>query len=426
MSASTPAPASTVDAPPVGAPTSPPATRRLLPGLAVTSFVLFATYSGLISLLLPNQVLEIDEANKVSNLAIVTTVSFIFTLFAQPIVGALSDRTRSRLGRRAPWMILGAAVAAVFLVGLGSLSSIVWITVFWVVIQVALNALQGPLTAIVPDRFPRERRGVASAMVGIGTMVGGAGGVIAASMLAANLGLGYSVFGAAVLVVTLGFVLLNRDSSSKDATIAAWSWKAFLSGFWIDPRRNPDFAWAFAARFLFILGYFVVVAFQLYILTDYLRLPVAEANATMVPLSLAGMVTTLAAITIAGWWSDRVGRRKVFIYAATAFMVVGLAFPLVMPNLTGMFIMALVNGFGFGLYMACDTALMTEVLPGGGAAAGKDLGILNVATNIPQAMSPAIAGLLIGVLGGYPALFVFGIVCVIVAAFVLVPIKSVR
>ena len=97
-------------------------------------------------MLLPNQVLAIDEANKVSNLAIVTTVSFIFTLFAQPIVGALSDRTRSRLGRRAPWMILGAAVAAVFLVGLGSLSSIVWITVFWVVIQVALNALQGPLT----------------------------------------------------------------------------------------------------------------------------------------------------------------------------------------------------------------------------------------------------------------------------------------
>ena len=428
MSASTPAPApaSAVDAPPVGAPTSPPATRRLLPGLAVTSFVLFATYSGLISLLLPNQVLAIDEANKVSNLAIVTTVSFVFTLFAQPIVGALSDRTRSRLGRRAPWMILGAAVAAVFLVGLGSLSSIVWITVFWVVIQVALNALQGPLTAIVPDRFPRERRGVASAMVGIGTMVGGAGGVIVASMLAANLGLGYSVFGAAVLVVTLGFVLLNRDSSSKDATIAPWSWKAFLSGFWINPRRHPDFAWAFAARFLFILGYFVVVAFQLYILTDYLRLPVAEANATMVPLSLAGMVTTLVAITIAGWWSDRVGRRKVFIYAATAFMVVGLAFPLVMPNLTGMFIMALVNGFGFGLYMACDTALMTEVLPGGGAAAGKDLGILNVATNIPQAMSPAIAGLLIGMLGGYPALFVFGIVCVIAAAFVLVPIKSVR
>ena len=106
-------------------------------------------------------------------------------------------------------------------------------------IQVALNALQGPLTAIVPDRFPRERRGVASAMVGIGTMVGGAGGVIVASMLAANLGLGYSVFGAAVLVVTLGFVLLNRDSSSKDARDRPWSWKAFLVGILDQPRRTP-------------------------------------------------------------------------------------------------------------------------------------------------------------------------------------------
>jgi MFS family permease len=76
--------------------------------------------------------------------------------------------------------------------------------------------------------------------------------------------------------------------------------------------------------------------------------------------------------------------------------------------------------------MACDTALMTEVLPGDGAAAGKDLGILNVATNIPQAMSPAVAGIIISALGGYPALFVFGMIAVIIAAVVLIPIKSVR
>ena len=107
-------------------------------------------------------------------------------------------------------------------------------------------------------------------------------------------------------------------------------------------------------------------------------------------------------------------------------MVIGLAMPLFMPNLTGMLIMGAINGFGFGLYMACDTALMTEVLPGGGVAAGKDLGILNVATNIPQAMSPAVAGLIIGSFGGFPALFVFGMISVVIAAVVLIPIKSVR
>lgn len=405
---------------------SPLARRGLLPSLAITSLVLFATYSGLISVLLPNQVTNIDPAHKVTNLAIVTTTSFVFTLFAQPIVGAFSDRTRSRMGRRAPWMVIGTAVAAAFLIGLGSLQSILWITVFWVVIQVALNAMQGPLSAITPDRFPRSRRGVASAMVGIGTMAGSTIGVIVAGILAANVGLAYSAFGIVVLLVTLGFVLFNRDYSSKNIELPPFRWKAFFAGFWIDPRKHPDFAWAFAARFLFILGYFVAFSYQLFILTDYIGMSLKQANAQIGVISLASLATTVVSVALAGWLSDKLGRRKVFIYLASVLMIVGLAMPLLMPTITGMLLMSAINGFGFGLYMACDTALMTEVLPGGGVAAAKDLGILNVATNIPQALSPAIAAVLIGAVGGYPALFVFAMVCVALAALVLIPIKSVR
>ncbi|WP_223170575.1 MFS transporter [Microbacterium sp. NIBRBAC000506063] len=365
-------------------PQSPPATRRLLPSLAITSLVLFATYAGLGAVLLPNQVALIDEANKVGNLAIVSTVSFVFTIFAQPLVGAFSDRTRSRLGRRAPWMLIGAAVGGLLLCGLGGLEAILWITIFWVIIQVSLNALQGPMSAMVPDRFPRNRRGVASAMMGIGMSVGGTVGVILASALAHNVGIGYTTFGITILVVTLLFVVLNRDWSSKDAGIPPFNWAQFFRSFWVSPKQHPDFAWAFAARFLFILGYFVVFAFQLYILTDYLGFGLAEANTHMPVLAIASMVTTLLSISISGWWSDKVGRRKVFIYAASAFMAAAFAIPLILPTLTGMILMSTVLGLGFGLYMACDTALMTEVLPGGGSAAGKDLGILNIATNIPR------------------------------------------
>jgi MFS family permease len=406
--------------------TSPTATRRLLPSLGITSLVLFATYAGLIAVLLPLQVTAIDPVHKVANLAIVTTTSFVFTLFAQPIVGAFSDRTRSRMGRRAPWMVIGAAVGAIFLAGLGSLTSILWITIFWVVIQVSLNALQGPLTAITPDRFPRSRRGIASAMIGIGTMAGGTIGVIVAGRFAANIGIGYAIFGVAVLVFTLAFVLLNRDYSSTDAVHPPFRWKPFFAGFWISPRTNPDFAWAFAARFLFILGYFVTFGYQLFILTDYIKLSIPAATSAIALLSLASLVTTLVSVSLAGWLSDKLGRRKVFIYVASVLMVIGLAVPLTMPTLAGMLVMSAVNGFGFGLYMACDTALMTEVLPGGGSAAAKDLGILNVATNIPQALSPSIAAVLIGALGGYQALFVFGMIAVALAAFALIPIKSVR
>lgn len=407
-------------------PVSPPAKKALLPWMAVTSVFLFATYAALTGILLPIQVALINADDKIQNLAIVTTVSFVFTLFAQPIVGAFSDRTRSKLGRRAPWMLIGSSVAAIFLLGLGGMTNVLWITIFWVVIQVALNALQGPLSAIVPDRFPRSKRGAASAMVGMGMMIGATVGTVAAGQFASNVGIGYTVFGVGVLVVTVLFVLFNRDGSSKALVVEPFSWKQFLSGFWIDPKANPDFAWAFAARFFFILGYFVIAAYNLYILTDYIGLSLQDAALNAGLLAIVGMVPTLISIILAGFWSDKIGRRKIFIYAASVLMVIGLTMPLFMPNLTGMLIMSAINGLGFGLYMACDTALMTEVLPGGGVAAGKDLGILNVATNIPQAMSPAVAALIIGTMGGFPSLFVFGMISVIIAAVVLIPIKSVR
>lgn len=407
-------------------PQSPPPTRRTLPGLLLVSLTLFASYAGLIAILLPIQVAMIDEQNKVANLAVIMTTSFVFTLFAQPIVGAVSDRTRSRFGRRAPWMVGGALIGGVLLFGMGLLDSILWLTVFWVLIQVSLNALQGPMSAITPDRFPRDRRGVASAMVGLGMQIGGTLGVVIAGQFAANFGVGYSVFGVLVIVVTVAYVVIDRDWSSKEASIAPWSWRAFLAGFWVNPRRHPDFAWAFTARFLFMLGYFVVSAYGLYILTDYIGMSLADAAGAQVTLTLAGLVPTLVAVAISGWWSDKVGRRKVFIYASSAIMVASLAFPLIMPSMTGMLVMNVIIGFGFGFYMSVDTALMTEVLPGGGTDAGKDLGILNIATNIPQAMSAAIAGLIIGSLGGYPMLFVFAMVFVLIAAVAVAPIKSVR
>ncbi|MCD2442055.1 MFS transporter [Agromyces sp. SYSU K20354] len=105
-------------------PQSPPPTKRTLPGLLGVSLALFATYAGLIGILLPIQVALIDAANKVTNLAIIVTTSFVFTLFAQPIAGAISDRTRSRFGRRAPWMVGGALIGGVLLLGMGFLDSI--------------------------------------------------------------------------------------------------------------------------------------------------------------------------------------------------------------------------------------------------------------------------------------------------------------
>ncbi|MFE6614653.1 MFS transporter [Amycolatopsis sp. NPDC057786] len=402
-----------------------PGRRRVLIGsLMIGNFSLFLAYSGLLGILLPNQVASVDPDGKVSSLGMVVSVSAFATLFVQPIVGALSDRTRSRFGRRTPWMMLGALFGAVFLVTLPVAGSVALLAVLWLLVQVSLNIVQGPMTAILADRLPTGQRGTASAFVGVGSMVGATAGVLLAARFATDLGIGYTVFAAVVLVVVLLFVLVNRDTSSAGLPRPAWSWSAFLKGFWVSPRRHPDFAWAFVARMLFVLGYWAVYNFQLYILVDHVGIPLERANAVTGQLALVMLVGTVLSSFVTGPWSDRIGRRKPFVIAASVITAAGLACPLISPTIGGMFAFAAIAGFGFGTYMTLDVALMTQVLPSNDDAA-KDLGLLNVATNVPQAVAPSFSAFLI-TLAGYHILFAVAGLLVLVGAAAFLPIRSVR
>lgn len=405
--------------------------RVLLPSLSLVAFAIFAADAAILSVLLPNQIEALDPANKVANLAVVTTVSFTFTIFSQPLIGALSDSTRSRLGRRAPWMILGSIVAGAFLMGIGGFGSVLWISVFWTVIQFALNGVDVASSAFLPDRFPRARRGVASAVIGVGAIFGGAVGTVVAGRLADQLPVAYAVFGFGIIAATTLFVILNREQPTRFTVRArrtrpAMQWRAFLASFWINPRLHPDFAWAFASRFVFTLGYYLVYAFQLYILTDYIHLSRQHANELIGLLIVVTFATILVSVALAGWWSDRVGRRKPFLVAAALVVMVALAVPLFFPTVTGMIVFAALKGVGFGLYLACGLALASETLPNDGESAGKDLGIYNVGTNIPQALAPTLAALVIGAFGGYQALFIAAIVGVAGSIIAISRVRGVR
>src|SRR6185503_2500033 len=133
-----PLPSAAAEAPPVAA----PRLRRMSFGLLLVYVAILAVNSGGNGILLPNIVAGLDEAGKVGNLAIVTTVAFIANIFAQPIAGALSDTTRSRFGRRTPWMVGGALLTSGFLVGLPMAGSVVTVAIVWLAMQLGVNALQ--------------------------------------------------------------------------------------------------------------------------------------------------------------------------------------------------------------------------------------------------------------------------------------------
>ncbi len=225
--------------------------------------------------------------------------------------------------------------------------------------------------------------------------------------------------------------MLNPDRSSlNDVGAARPSVGAFFRGFWVNPRQHPDFAWAFAARFLMVIGFYGAQTFGLYILRDYIGLSDDASNAFAAKIGLVLLVGVLLSALASGVLSDRLGRRKPFIVWSSVVMALGLAVPLVFPTTTGVLVYSFLLGLGFGAYISIDLALMTEVLPAsmtaGASSAGRDLAILGLATTLPQALSPSIAAGLVSLTGGYPVLFVAGIVFVLLGALAVAPIKSVR
>ncbi|GAB4062705.1 MFS transporter [Angustibacter speluncae] len=411
----------------------PSGLRRLSFGLLMVYVAILAINSGGLGILIPDLVARLDEANKVGNLAIVSTVAFLATVFAQPIAGALSDSTRSRFGRRTPWMVGGGLVAAGFLVGLPMAGSVVTVAIVWMAVQLGVNALQAAATALVPDRFPPARRGGVSGMVGLGITIGNAVGAVVAGSLAAQGALPYVVLAVLMVVVVGAFVVVNRDTSSlavEDEVREPFSLKGFVKGFWVNPRRHPDFAWAFGSRFLMVIGFYGAQTYGLYILRDYVGLSDTESTAVAAQVGVVLLVGVLLSALGSGFLSDKVGRRKPFIVWSSVVMSIALAVPLFVPTVTGVLVYSFLLGLGFGTYISIDLALMTEVLPAKLASqqstAGRDLAILGLATTLPQAMSPSIAAGLVSLTGGYPVLFVSGIVFVMVGAIAVLPIKSVR
>lgn len=398
---------------------------RVLLWLAPTYLSLFAIWGAVPGILLALQVEHLDPANKVANLALVTTLGALFSMITQPIAGLISDRTRSRFGRRAPWMVTGSVVGGILLIVLGFQNSLIGIAIGWVGVSIAYNFAQSSLAAIMPDRIPRLARGSFSAISGLGTLAGLLGGQFFGAMMGGAIPSAYVILAALGVGMFSTFVLMNPDRSSVTIVRAPLSLRTFVGTFWVNPRQHPDFFWAFTGRFLLNLSYYLVAGgYLLYVLADYIHLGTVEATATVPLLALASAPGAVLATTLSGPLSDRFRRRKIFIVASGLLFASAMVIPLVMPTTMGMILTFALGGLGYGVFQSVDSVLMSEVLPSA-RSFGKDLGIVNMAITLPQSIAPAVAGAIVLAVG-YVGLFPTAIVLCVLGAIAVLPITSVR
>ncbi|WP_219417059.1 MFS transporter, partial [Pseudonocardia nigra] len=378
----------------------PPA--RWTGALCLASLGLTTAWYGPLQVLLALQATAVvGEEGKEAALAVVVGLGAAFSMLANPVFGALSDRTSSRFGRRLPWVVFGALGGAASLGLLAVAESLAVMAIAWCAAQTTLNALFAALVAAVPDQVPRTRRGLVGGWLGMAQTVG----IVAGTGLAAAAGgitAGYLACAAFLLVAVVPYLLLRRDTVLPASARPAWSTRRFVAGFWVDPRRHPDFGWAWLTRFLINLGNAIGIVYLLFYLADHVGY--ADPAAGVFQLTLVYATTVVLTVVGAGAWSDRLGRRKVFVTASAVIIALAVAILVAFPAWPAPVVAAVVLGAGYGVYTSVDFALLTEVLPAA-ADRGKDLGVVNIANSLPQVLAPVIAAPVVTHLGGYPVLY---------------------
>ena len=410
--------------------------------LALANLGIWTAFFTPIQFLLPLQVEGIvGTETKEAALGVVLTVGAFVSMVTNPLAGAFSDRTTSRLGRRRPW-VLWPTVAAVAVLLVMPLSP--WVgalTLGWALGQLTLNASYAAITAVLPDQVPVAQRGTVSAVVGacqpLGVMLGAA---IVALIPQTGVAVGSDEVGgqapryvavAVVLALTCGlFVWKYREARLDPVRVPRLHWGPFLRSFWIDPRQYSDFGWVWITRFLVQLGNAFVTTYLLYFARDVLGLPPTEADTTVAGLLTWYILALLVFALVTGPISDRTGRLRVFVVISSLVIAASLVI-LAMARDTGtVTVAAIVMGAGFGAYTAVDLALISRVLPRAEDRA-KDLGVVNIANTLPQVMAPVMAGVVITVLKSsgyataYSVLYIAAAVLTVFGAVLVMKIRSV-
>ena len=396
--------------------------------IALANLGLYLAYLGPISVLLPNQVQAIaGPAHKVAVLGWVTGIGAAVAMIANPVAGALSDRTVGRFGRRRPWIAGGTLAGSAALVLLAGQHALAGVILGWCLAQAGLNAMQASLSAAVPDQVPVAQRGTVSGWIGLPQSVGVLLAVVLVTDVVTGNG-GYVLLAACVLACALPFALTMPDLPVPRSARPPWDWRAFARSFWLSPRRYPDFAWAWLTRFAVNLGNAMTLLYLLYFLRDrihYSRLfpghKAEDGLVVLILLYLAGVVLTAVA---GGVLSDRTGRRKLPVTVAGLVMAAAAAVLALWPSWPAAMAASAIMGLGYGVYLSVDAALVTQVLPAA-AARAKDLGIINIANSGPQVLAPAVAAPLVSQLGGYRSLYLSVAVVTVLGSLFVQRIRSV-
>ena len=339
----------------------------------------------------------VAESDRTSVLAGVTVAGAVASVIANPVFGYLSDRTRSRFGRRRPWLLGGVVVGLAASVLIAFADSVAMVAVGWVLAQTAYNASFAAVAALLGDQVSERRRASASGIFGAAAFLGTLPPLLLAAFVPGRTALVVLAMPVvAVVVVAVCCFVLDDPRVGRPAPGAA----TVPARARVNLSQNRAFAWIWLQRFLMQLSFSLVTAFTLYFVAARLQATAEESAPVVALTTMIGGAAIVATALGAGFLAARRGRYGGFIVFAVAALTVAAVLRAGVTDSLLLWISAAVGGIGLGVFYAVDLALALRTVPPG--EAGGYLGVFNIAETLPQTIAPGIALAVLALAGDDP------------------------
>lgn len=328
----------------------------------------------------------------------------------QPLFGLLSDKVRTKWGRRMPFALFAIPIAAVCLM-LIAIAPNAPLTVIAIIMYAVLMATcRAPIVSLMPDVTDSRVRSQANGIINFMGAVGNVLALFGGSMLYKQYGMSIAFVSGSVLMVAALFALQYLVTEPKEFCtkpgespvlpfVSARQFRqAVLPKLSLDVEAKRSFILILTVLFLYTFGGNAVETFFTLFATYDLHMDAAEAGGNLVWYAVGAMVSDIPA----GWLGTKFGRRNIMstglILAILMFLPMPwIATPSLVPMLTFMF------GFLWTLVYVNAFPWIAEL--GGKENTGAMTAYYYLATASAAAISPAIFGIVQQWTGEYRWMF---------------------
>jgi len=392
----------------------------------VAQLTLYVAFIVPIAFSLAVRVAQVAPDNRDAVLAVAVGLPGLFVVLGTPLVGIFSDRTRSRFGRRRPWLLLGSLLGLIGSSAIALLDGVPGLVIGWCIAYTGYGIVSSMLNTHLGDTLPALQRGRVMGILGAITQIAPILGITVAGGFVDN-PIGLFLLPAGIAFVGgVFFTLVMRDPQVTGERPPLNLGKVF-QGFYFNPRRYPNLAWVWISKALVFLAISMSGLYGVYLLTTRLGLAPAEVGTLLAATGIPGVVAGILGAIGSGYLSDKLKTRKPFlVFSAIALggsMIVTGTSTSIPQYVVGGLLLAL----SIGCYGAVDQALALDVLPRDTDENGRFLAIIGIGSTLPQAIGPFIAGFVLALgSGNYTVVYFAGAAIAVLGAIAIAPITAGR